>query len=227
MPALVDGYDIVGHLLMEAGPLRSGLQYLEYALALDPGLHRAHLDIARAYALRGAWDQAEQQIARAGTASPRSTALWVTRARLTLWQRDRAAAAELLTRPNLPPAEYPLARRLLEVITSGQPAPVEEMFGSGTPWQHASPRSRVWRLQLTAEVQAFCGAHAEALRTIEQAIDAKLIDLMWLERCPLLAPLRKSARWPALRHTMEGRAAGVHRALGWPTTTAQAAAARG
>lgn len=219
MPSLVDGYDIAGHILMEAGPLRSGLQYLEYALGLDPSLQRARIDMARAYALRGDWDQAEQQLGRAEAVGG-STAMWVLRARLTWWRHDRAAASSLLQRLNMP-AELPLARRILEVTLSGRPlGTMDELFGGVMSATTTSPRSRIYRLQLTAEMFAYCGAREEALRTVEQAvIEAQLFDLMWLERCPLLAPLRKTARWPALRTQVEQRAASVHRALGWPTAS--------
>lgn len=227
MPSLVDGYDIAGHILMEAGPLRSGLQYLEYALVLDPGMHRARLDMARAYALRGAWDQAEQQLAYAEAAG-NSTAMWVTRARLIWWQKDRDAARALLQRLNTP-AELPLARRMLEVALTGRPlGSSEDLFGGVMSASTISPRSRIYRLQLTAEMFAYCGTRDEALRTVEQAVvDAQLFDLMWLERCPLLAPLRKTPRWPALRTQVEQRAASVHRALGWPTASTHPTARAG
>jgi len=64
----------------------------------------------------------------------------------------------------------------------------------------------------------YCGATAEAMHTLSHAVEAGLLDWMWLERCPLLHSLRKEPRWPALRALVQQRATAGHQALGWPVS---------
>ncbi len=45
------------------------------------------------------------------------------------------------------------------------------------------------------------------------AIDAGLIDILWMDNCPLLEPLRKDARFAPLRVEVAARAALVVAAL--------------
>jgi serine/threonine protein kinase len=78
----------------------------------------------------------------------------------------------------------------------------------------APPGSRPRRLflQLKIEQLAFVGRIDEAEQALPHAIDAGLLDVAWMDRCPLLAPLRERPAFAALRERVATRAAPVAQA---------------
>jgi TolB-like protein len=70
-----------------------------------------------------------------------------------------------------------------------------------------SPDSRMRPLffQLEAELCAFAADSAGALDAIAGAVDARLYDLCWIERCPVPVGLRGSPRFEALRAEVDAR----------------------
>jgi hypothetical protein len=86
-------------------------------------------------------------------------------------------------------------------------------------------RTRRFLSQIAAEQAAVCGYLDGALELVQQAVDAGLFDLAWMNRLPLLDPLRGDERFEALRRTVAARAAHVTDAWhGAPDTFAQALA---
>jgi serine/threonine-protein kinase len=63
----------------------------------------------------------------------------------------------------------------------------------------AGGRLRGLFLQRNAEVFAYFGEVGHTLECVDAALDAGLIDLLWLDRCPLFDNVRLDARWPTLR----------------------------
>jgi len=61
--------------------------------------------------------------------------------------------------------------------------------------------------------QSPAGAWAARLVTLGRAVDAGLFDVLWIEGCPLLAPLRLDPRVRGLRKIVADRATAVHNAL--------------
>ena len=53
----------------------------------------------------------------------------------------------------------------------------------------------------------------QAIRALARAVDVGFFDRLWLESCPLLAPLRSDPRFVALRKIVLSRTAKVHEAL--------------
>ena len=54
-----------------------------------------------------------------------------------------------------------------------------------------TPRRGAFAAQIEAELHAYAGSRADALRAVKAAVHAGLTDLAWLERCPLLRELRE------------------------------------
>ena len=67
--------------------------------------------------------------------------------------------------------------------------------------------------QMLAEAMAFVHDTTTSIQCIEQAIELGLVDLMWLEHCPLFQEIRKTSVYPELRkrvqHTIHQRASPI------------------
>jgi hypothetical protein len=70
--------------------------------------------------------------------------------------------------------------------------------------------------QLAAEVLAWGNRDDDAIAAITTAVDAGLIDVMWMKLCPLLVNVRASARFQELLSRAEARAAPIRAALDEP-----------
>jgi len=79
--------------------------------------------------------------------------------------------------------------------------------------KNASGRVQPSLTQRNAEVHAFMGEHDEAFAAMERAIDYGLIDLVWLELCPLFAEMRSDARYARVHAKLEERADRIRETL--------------
>jgi serine/threonine-protein kinase len=67
--------------------------------------------------------------------------------------------------------------------------------------------------QLNAEILAYVFEVDGALGCVKEAVQSGLIDLLWMDRCPLLDAVRKDARFAPLRAEVEARGQRVKLAL--------------
>jgi eukaryotic-like serine/threonine-protein kinase len=68
--------------------------------------------------------------------------------------------------------------------------------------------------QLLAELRAAEGAHADVvLMHVRAAVDDGLMDIVWLERCPLLEHVRRAPGWASLHTRVAERAETVLEAI--------------
>jgi serine/threonine-protein kinase len=192
-PQHAEAHDLLGRLLVEAD-LDGGARHLETALAFAPGLTLARLSLVRHYCLYGEWDRAEalNESAR----EPRWTL--PMRARAALWRRDAARARELLhslESVDMDDFVRGTVRGLLECAAFGTPIPPEAL----TRRNFASPRTRGFAAQLTAESAGAVGDTEGALAAFEAADTTCLVDLEWLDHCPMFDALRAEGRFLAVR----------------------------
>ena len=64
-------------------------------------------------------------------------------------------------------------------------------------------------LQMWAEQTAFWDDRERTLAHLEAATDAALVDLVWLDLCPLLAFVREEPRFVELRARVRARAQAI------------------
>jgi len=83
------------------------------------------------------------------------------------------------------------------------------VLGSRRP----SSRRRAAIAQVVAEAACFAGDGESAERLLAYSIEHGLFDLPWLDRCPVLAPLRARSEFPALRAQVATRADAILDAL--------------
>jgi hypothetical protein len=71
--------------------------------------------------------------------------------------------------------------------------------------------------QVLAEARSFVGDVPRALDAVARAVDAHLLDIVWMDRCPALAAARAEPRFAPLRASVAERAARVVAVLARPT----------
>jgi serine/threonine-protein kinase len=217
-PALAEANWFLGRLLLEADLLDAAVQRLEWAVALEPEQHLARRELARAHALAGRFSETERIAAEEPPGQ--EIGIWLDRARYAVWSRDAAGARAHLSR--LPSSllaneaetgPVHLSRALLQMVAEGAAPFRDPALQDFVLRTRGTSRRDAFIAQIEAEIFAFLGQDGDALRALESAAASGLGDLAWVERCPLLAPLRGSARFEAARSTVAARAAAVRDAV--------------
>ncbi len=204
-PGIAETHAAVGRVLLEVGDLDEAARRLEAAIGLDPRAPLAVEALVRCHALRGEIAIVDRLIATTITAKEDS-AFWTTRARMFIWRRDQAGAAALLADllafdPNLLVAKLMLSivahRRIPTEMRERQIIAVESVGGL---------RRRTFFMQMEAETNAYLGETEAAFLSMKRCADGGLIDLGWIDHCPLLDELRLDPRFPAVRAVVKQRA---------------------
>jgi len=204
-PSNAEAHDLLGRILAETTLLADAKRHLGAALALEPEITSARLELSRMLELMGDHDEAERVV------GDWSDVALPFRARTYAWRRDAGRAAELLS--SVPPTTtmpLTMVRAVLE-LTVGLP-PRWEVYERLTAPGRSSLRGRTFFSQMEAEAAALAGDRARALAAITRAAEASLFDLPWLDWCPLLADLRAEPAFLAARATAAARAARVEEA---------------
>ncbi|MEP7123358.1 MAG: protein kinase [Byssovorax sp.] len=204
-PGLAEAHAAVGRVLMEVGDVAEAVRRLEAAINLDPRAPLAVEALVRCHALAGDWARVEQIMTSMITARE-DAAFWTTRARMFIWRRDQEGAAALLDElmafnPNLLVAKLMLGivanKRMPSEMREQQIIAVESVGGL---------RRRTFFMQMEGETNAYLGRTEAAFSSVKRAIDAGLIDLGWLDGCPLLEEIRRDPHFPPLRAVVKQRA---------------------
>ncbi|MBI4816169.1 MAG: protein kinase [Deltaproteobacteria bacterium] len=203
-PSNSEAHALLGELLVEVGRLTEGVRRLNTALTLEPGSVLAASALARAYALLGDWNRAYEVIRVAAVDVPGESPLWALAGRFGIWRGDRAGVAQL--RNSLPNK----SESMISVVTTLYAnAFLEHRIGPEAAAIEAEVPSSARRASLTrqilAEVYAVAGEPERALRALEEANGFGLVDILWLDRCPLFGSLRSSPRFSRVRSDLARR----------------------
>jgi eukaryotic-like serine/threonine-protein kinase len=211
-PACADAHALIGRILLEVGPIAEAIRRSETALSLESDTAIVCSDLARAHALLGDWASSDAYLARARRLGDQG-ATWFVLMRLLMWRGDRAGVEAALGSALAAADES--SRTIggaLRAVLDGKVLP-SQLVAAGP---FASPGGGVRRgsfyPQMGAELAAFIGNHEEAVLMVQLATEAGLLDVVWLDSCPLLATLRADARFAPLRAEVAARAARVSEA---------------
>lgn len=213
-PGLFRAQQMLGSLSMEIGRTDAAIQHLQAALSIDPNGIQARMDLARGYALLGLWGQADEQLVGAARGTTAEEVRLLTLARLSLWAPGRTF--ETSERPLSGTAASQMVGQAIEgfrtIFEQGRMPPQLEEQAASPPANDLGVMRAV-RGQLLAEMLGAVGKVDLAVGVLQGAVDAGLTDLLWLERCPVLAPLRLHPGWSNLHAVVAGRAATIRAAL--------------
>ena len=210
-PHSSEAHEQLGRMLLEAGFLDAGLERLEAALAIEPHRGATGWEIARAWALEGRWDRCDNVI-RELLASGRDR--WTARLRFAWWQRDHETMARvrgeraISVHGDLERLTVALSDAILANDWAGRRTDVLAIALAPA----ASSRRRAFCSQLAAEVAGYFGDVPTCLDLLERADRDGAFDLHWLDRCPLLEPVRESIRL-GVRERIAQRASAILDAL--------------
>ncbi len=208
-PLIAESHAALGRLLAESLHLDEGLRRIDLAIRLDPNSINAYIERARTHALTGDRVRADEDLAKAAAIGGEAS-IAIAHMRLAVWFDDRPMAARCadLLEKNRAGAAWDKAVPLLRSVAAG------------TYWEHAvpaframadgarnAPRHRATMLQLAAEYFASSGKVEETLVALEEAAQLPLVDLLWLDRCPVFATLRELPRFARVRAQVSARAA--------------------
>lgn len=210
-PTHAEAHSFLGTLQCEAGRPEEGLRRIDLAVELDPSQMWPLVTTARHHALRGDRERMEELARRIWDEDVDSRyPLVALQVRLAIWQGDLLELrrmTELLTawdRPVRPMAEtvarYVLGERNEEQLRRG--------LAQSLP-PHASPRYRALLEQMVVEGLLARGATEQALAMLGPLAESSLVDVDWLERCPLMQPLRDESRMVDIRGRVRDRAMAI------------------
>ena len=200
-PLLAEAHELLGRMRLEIGPLEAGVTALERAIALDPLLLTPRLELARAMGLRGDFATARQLVASAPSGDISARGPFI--ARLLGWSGDVAGWSSLLPPRSVLPGTSNIIDDVIDMLLGGHIDRAIEARFDGLAGAARSARFKILMLQIAAEFAGQADDGDAAFERVSRAIDAGLIDVVWLDHCPPLARLRADPRFPALRARIE------------------------
>jgi serine/threonine-protein kinase len=213
-PGSADVHDLRGCILAEVASPEAALVSLETALKLEPSNERVQGDIIRMRAFLGDWVPTEGLIDQPHVDGYEGVG-YVLCARLGLWKRDPDLAKRLRAKTDTIEFAYKGAvNEITDLALTGEISPA--LIGLTDSWGKVAGRALrrpIFFRQLSAEIAAFCGRIGPALDAIESADELGLIDVVWIDRCPLFAAFDAEERFGAARERVRARAAAVLEAL--------------
>lgn len=215
-PTLAEAHDLLGRILIETGPIPEGLRSLEIAMDIDPALLRLRVDQARIYELQGQHQKCDALVEQA-VKNPLSVSFTGgMRIRICIWRRDRVRARQMLEHIDIGLQAFPQVLELLRSVASGEAPDLPRLLGEIPLRRSSSGRGQALFHQLSGEWYAFQGDYEQVIKSLTASVDNGLIDVVWMDLCPLLKPLHGDPRFVALRKVVESRAQKVRDAMTEP-----------
>jgi TolB-like protein len=190
-PTFALAHEFLGRMLLESGRRDRGIEHLELAVELDPTLSYCLADIARHHALHGDFEGFRAQLERLmAIVDHHRPATGMLLMRVGAWTRDPAMIREGIELLGEDRIRSQSLHRYGYVLLEGVDELAPEYDYAREVTSATSPRLLTLIEQLTAEQAAYFGDLERALKHVRAAAELVLIDLEWLDHCPLLSPLR-------------------------------------
>ncbi|MBX7081306.1 MAG: protein kinase [Nannocystaceae bacterium] len=203
-PTYAPAHEVLGALQCEAGRPLEGIRRLRLAAELDPTLGRLLVYEARHHEMRGDRDKADLVLAEVDRrVGAHEISVAGLRARIAGWRKDFDAMRQIRQAYERV-GDAPMFIELLFALAldGSDPAVIFEALRSRIGV--LSPRFRAMVCQLAAEAAALVGELDIADEFVGRSADETLVDLEWMEHCPVLAGLRE-------RESFQRRVAQVRR----------------
>jgi serine/threonine-protein kinase len=211
-PMSAQAHELAGKILVEIVGAVEARYHFDTAVGLDPG--RAPIisaELARLDALEGKWESSRARVdALLADPDPSLAQLGsLFRTRLGAWRGDRDALRN--DTPKFAPRLGDRALRVLEfVFNADATGEFDRVRWRELVEQMSSPevpvRTQLIGLQLLAETAAALGVTDAALETLATASRLGLIDIVWLDRCPLFGSINARDGFSEVRQQVDTRA---------------------
>lgn len=201
-----DAHELLGRILAEVGDLEQAERHLKRALELNDHLYNARWDLARVNALQGNWAGVDTWLERPVDTEAALVRRYGSRARFDGWRDDPRWIDE--SRPEEFPRREPFAQicRMAKEVTRERELDEEgRQFLDQLGSDEGGSRFKTLRHQFRTELAAGAEAYDYALAALSDAVDAGLVDINWVEGCPLLDPVRDREEFEELRRRVAGR----------------------
>jgi serine/threonine-protein kinase len=210
-PHSPEAHDLLGRMLLEAGYLDAALARLEHAIAISPDFRTVRWEIARAMALDQRWDEHDRLLAHDHLPDRP-----IARMRLLWWRGDLAGVRARRDGGALAGVfDADLFDLLFAGLLDGAWDRVRApLIAKAEDRSWPSQRRRAFVAQLVAEVAGHAGDVDTCNRVLAHAAQhARLFDLHWLDRCPMLASARGTPAFAAVREQIQARSRAIYDAL--------------
>ena len=212
-PTMPEAHQYLGQLQCEAGRPKEGRERLELALELDPSLHLCRYGLARVTHFEGDQKSSREHMEtlwRNLPGPPLPT--MIMRMRLALYRGDTEEAQQMRTlMQEHGTGSGDRMYRFTGIAFSETTVSDAEAIYAAVRRPMTNGRFTTLMRQLATEMLTLAGAHSVALRELTAAADSALIDLVWLQRCSVLDPLRDEPAFKRAVHTVERRVAAIWR----------------
>jgi len=209
----VDALDAMGRVLCEVGETTEGLRLLDQLLAKEE-VTMARITKVRTLALLGEMERADE-VMRDGWHLPEThPPMALTLLRFACWTRDVARVRAIVHLADRMPEVRPMFEaigRALDEPNGGFPA--KALHHAAVTVIKRLPtktvRSRAFVHQLTTEASLVFDDVEGALTALRACDEAKLFDILWLDRCPLFERVRDDPTFREVRAHAGERAAAI------------------
>jgi serine/threonine-protein kinase len=205
-PTYSPALQYLGTLQCEAGRADEGLVRLRLAYEISPTQVVAMFELARCSALRGRMDDYRWAVERLATVPSYRFPMMSLRSRVAAWTGDteelRRCRAAMLDESD----SAARATILYSSVALGEMDPLVAL-GEVDEWlaRTSSPRFVTLLCQIATELLSLSGQAERALGYFQRAAETALIDLEWIDRCPVLQPLRALPGFAEGRRTVRTR----------------------
>jgi serine/threonine-protein kinase len=214
-PGLADAHALAYSMLLEVDRPEAAEIHFRCALELDPRRQTLPSSRALARALRGDWVEADALLR--GEIEPGSVALMVA-ARLAAYRGDTEALDRFRRIGEQSQDRVLPAVAVFNAIGAAFAGKLdlESVYALlPTTYESTSRRRFAVAMQVRAEVAGAHGDPETALEAIELSDrEGRLIDILWLDRCPLIESARELPGFAEVRESVAARAAAVICAFG-------------
>lgn len=193
-PTLAEAHRYLADLQCEAGRLEEGMRRAKLALELDPSNTPARFCLVRHHGLMGRWDDARAELnALEDALGTHHSALLMMRMRLCLWEGGGDSVAPLIE--HVAASKDPLQQMMAGFIRYTRGELDDTVLDATLMFSKSFGNARLSSLigQLVTEAYASRGETVMAVRTLVATADDALVDVAWMERCPLLGDVRATS----------------------------------
>jgi serine/threonine-protein kinase len=209
-PQWAEAHEWLGRLLLEAGFSVDAHARFDDATSLG-ALPALGWELATALALEGRWDEVDATVARIASGTNHGHGY---RLRFAAWRgvRDESAYRGFASLDERDSFEREMILAIHDPTLMGNTRR-ERIRAHVEASRVGSPRRQAFIAQLAAEAAGMVSDAEECLALLLHANACGLFDLPWLDRCPVLDPIRGEPRFAIIRNDVAERALAIHDAL--------------